>query len=122
MGRPASTSTTLAPDSASSFASTPPAAPEPITHTSNTGGLSIPVFRVRTAWKLEQHSVALIFEILMNADRGGIIFVNRSVLQDHKELFFRRARLVLVAADSLHQRRLLGFATFGVFLPVLAHG
>src|SRR5437588_4169461 len=122
MRRPASTSATLAPDSASSFASTPPAAPEPITHTSKVGGLSIPVFRVRAAWKFEHHGIALILEILMNPDRGGVISVNRGRLQNHKELLSRGRRLVLVAADSLHQLGLLGCAAFGVFVPELTDG
>src|SRR5271169_2517963 len=122
MRRPASTSATLAPDSASSFASTPPAAPDPITQTSKAGDLSILVFRVRTTWKLKHHRIPLILEILMNPDRGGVISINCGRLKKHEELLFSRGWLVFVVADTLHQRYLLGFAASGKLPRILPRG
>lgn len=54
------------------------------------------VFRMRATWEVCQGRVALVLEVLMDSDRGGVIAVDRGAFRRHKESFLRLSRILFV--------------------------
>src|SRR5262249_38684203 len=57
-----------------------------------------------TSDELAEELVALVSQLLVDADLGCVVPANRRLFRHHEELFDRRARLPFVAADLLQHR------------------
>src|ERR1700730_15820826 len=62
---------------------------------------------MRATDELFQNCIALVPQILVNADRGSVVGINSHTLNRHKETFLDRLRPALVSADRFEQRYLL---------------
>src|SRR6266536_111162 len=77
---------------------------------SSGGGASTHMLRVGTTDELFQICIALVSQVLVNADRGSVIAINSQTLNSNKETFLDCVRPSLVPADRSEQRYLLFLA------------
>src|SRR5207249_10947391 len=76
------------------------------------------VLIVRAPWKLHDHGVALILEVVMDADGGCVVTIDRGCFQHAEEFLFDGRRMLFVAANLLHKRRMLVLGAPRIALPV----